>query len=92
MLYQFELDIKKTDLPDSTTSSMILERGNSFAVWKAADSFGRELAFCAVDVLKEYTSRLKREIDCLRLVTFSFTYFIFEKRKKGERRVCERLR
>jgi len=22
-------------------------------------------------------------------VTFSFTYFIFEKKKKGERRVCE---
>ncbi len=29
-------------------------------------------------------------IDCLRLVTFSFTYFIFEKRKKGEWRVCVR--
>ena len=33
----------------------LLERDNSFAVWNAADSIARVLAFTAVDVLKEGT-------------------------------------
>jgi hypothetical protein len=37
----------------------LLERNNSFAVWNAADSFARVLAFSAVDVLKENTTQLK---------------------------------
>jgi hypothetical protein len=37
------------------TNAPLLERNNSFAVWNAADSIARVLAFTAVDVLKEGT-------------------------------------
>ena len=37
------------------------KRDNSFAVWDAADSFARVLAFIAVDVLKENTSQQLKE-------------------------------
>jgi hypothetical protein len=40
-------------------NSPILERDNSFAVWDAADSFARVLAFSAVVVLEVNSSQLK---------------------------------